>query len=294
MKTLVRFPIAKQIKGTYTVKMGIEKIAPYAFSLVGNSLKEIILPSTVKEIGAGAFERSFIEKIDLSLTSITEIPYSAFCSCYNLNSISFPNNIKIIGHSAFSFSGIKEITIPEGVERIESSAFDNSQLSEINLPSTIKFVGKNAFYELVEDGYYRDDLVVKGNLTEGFDHEKVTIEEDGNDLLLDALYDVPDIKGTIHFWEVKFCYGTGADFTDWAKFNISCNEEEFDLLQTFSSKQKKQNIDKLERLKALVKRIENKIENTIRDENEENYADWILNDDGIIRYRVKGFSESGM
>ena len=66
------------------------------------------------------------------------------------------------------------------------------------------------------------------------------------------------------------------------------------LLQTLSSKQKKQDIDKVKGLKALVERIENKIENIIRDENDPDYADWILNDDGIIRYRVKGFTESGM
>ncbi len=62
------------------------------------------------------------------------------------------------------------------------------------------------------------------------------------------------------------------------------------LLQTLSSKQKKQDIDKVKGLKALVERIEN----IIRDENDPDYADWILNDDGIIRYRVKGFTESGM
>ena len=295
MRVLVRFPAAKKVQGAYAVRNGVEKIAPYAFSLVGEGLKEIILPSSVKEIGKGVFDRSYIERVDLSTTKITEVPEDAFGSCYNLENISLPDSIKVINNYAFSYSGIKGIILPEGVERIGIYAFNNSQLATISLPSTIKSIGQNAFSDIDDgEGYYSDELTVIGNMAEGYDHEKVTIEEDGNDLLLDALYDVPDIKGQIHFWEVKFCYGTGAGFTDWAKFNISCNEEEFELLQTLSSKQKEQNIDKVEGLRALVERIENKIENTIRDENDENYADWVLNDDGVIRYRVKGFTESDM
>ena len=293
-KTLVRFPVNKNVKnGTFKVKKGVEKIAPSAFSKTGDKLEKIILPSTIKEIGERAFEWSFIKHIVLP-QSITKIPACAFLGCGCLEEISLPDSVSKIETEAFSYSSLKSIVIPEGVERIESYAFEQALLGEIYLPTTINFIGKNAFHELIDGLYYRDELIAKGNLTSGYDHEKVTIEEDGNDLLLDALYDVPDIKGQVHFWEVKFCYGTGAGFTEWEKFNVSCNEEEFDLLQTLSSKQKKQDIDKVKGLKALVERIENKIENIIRDENDPDYADWILNDDGIIRYRVKGFTESGM
>lgn len=292
LKTLVRFPVAKQTKGTYMVKKGVEKIAPYAFSLVGEGLKEIIFPSTVKELGKGVFEYSQIERIDLSLTNITEIPEDAFSSCMDLKNISLPDTVKVINRNALFGTENEEIIVPEGVERIEEEAFRNSSLRKISLPSTIKYIGKYAFANdnLKEcEAVLGDRLFVTGSMADSYNHENVTIEEEGNEILLNDLYYVPDCKGQIHFWEVEYCYGLPAGY-NWTTFKISCTKEEFNSLQRLlSAKQNMQDIGKIEKLKPMLERIRNRIENIIIFENNDSDADWLINDDGDIEYKLKGF-----
>lgn len=189
LKTLVRFPVGKPVKGTYAVRQGIEKIAPYAFSMSGERLHSVKMPSTIEEIGVGAFAYSSIERVVLS-PAITEIPENAFACCWQLKEIDLPAGIKVVGEGAFAYAGITEITIPEGVERIAPETFSNSNLGTINLPSSLQRIERNAFADLMEAGHRRYKLTVKGNLAKSYDSARLEIDEEGNELLLVALADV--------------------------------------------------------------------------------------------------------
>ena len=89
------------------------------------SVKEIILPETLEEIGNYALG-----------------------GCRNITSIVIPNSVRKIGEYAFSnCSGLTTIEIPEGVERIEYYAFESCSglTGSISLPSSVTYIGNYAF-----------------------------------------------------------------------------------------------------------------------------------------------------
>lgn len=88
-----------------------------------------------------------VEKIIIPDT-IEEIKAYAFDSCNSLTSVIISNNIKKIGRSAFySCENLKEISIPEGVTDIGAWAFYGcDSLTELSFPASIKSIGENAFW----------------------------------------------------------------------------------------------------------------------------------------------------
>ena len=143
-----------------------------------DKLNTVTLPSSLVYIGEWAFFGcTALEQISLEHTSVTEIGKYAFSLCSNLTSIGLPKTLEIIGRSAFSSSGLIEITIPEAVTSIGNSAFsDCESLAEIksnnstftapnncnalikgntlvvgcmntkNIPNSVTVIGDNAFY----------------------------------------------------------------------------------------------------------------------------------------------------
>lgn len=81
-----------------TIPEGVTEIDSIAFS--HSKIREIILPSTLKRIGTGAFRH-----------------------CEDLHSINIPDGVTEIGIQAFSHSSLKEIRLPAKLERIGDEAF---------------------------------------------------------------------------------------------------------------------------------------------------------------------------
>lgn len=95
------------------IKKGVTAIADFAFKGC-KKLKEIILPSTLKKIGACAFEGCPIKNI------------------------SIPKSVKSIEPGAFAGSSIKSITIPKTVKKLGEGVFGNcKKLESITMPGNI-------------------------------------------------------------------------------------------------------------------------------------------------------------
>ena len=95
------------------IKKGVTAIADFAFKGC-KKLKEIILPSTLKKIGAYAFE---------------ECP---------IKNITIPKSVKSIEPGAFAGSSIKSITIPKTVKKLGEGVFGNcKKLESITMPGNI-------------------------------------------------------------------------------------------------------------------------------------------------------------
>lgn len=99
-----------------------ETIDSYAFFNC-TALKNIVLPSNLKEINEHAFD-----------------------GCYDLETVDFPPALQTIGSNAFNgCSSLKQISLPS-LTRISDNAFYGcSQLLEARVPSTLEEVGDNAF-----------------------------------------------------------------------------------------------------------------------------------------------------
>ena len=92
------------------------------------------------------------ESINYDINSIT-IPNSVeiigervFEFCESLTSITIPDSVKEIGEGAFAYSGIKSIIIPNGVLTIKKNAFALCEsLISITIPDSVKEIGESVF-----------------------------------------------------------------------------------------------------------------------------------------------------
>ena len=80
-------------------------------------------------------------------SSVTEIGYGAFEDCSSLTSIEIPNSVTKIGGSAFrGCSSLKSVDLGNSVTKIGSSAFSRcSSLISIDIPNSVTSIGDYAF-----------------------------------------------------------------------------------------------------------------------------------------------------
>ena len=111
------------------------------------SINEVIGGSNLHDLGNGCFLGcANLEKVDLSKTKLSEIPYGAFANCAALKELSLPDTIKTIGGKSFSNCGIEELILPAGTKQILDAAFmDCGKLKNIAWNSEIRFIGYGAF-----------------------------------------------------------------------------------------------------------------------------------------------------
>ena len=126
------------------------------------SLKKVILPSTITEIGGGAFTRCS-EDITITFAEGTTLRFD------QMNSLILSDNDKILS-CYVKINDKSEISIPEPVETIKKSCFDSqkhitkiiflgnnlktieekafyslSSLTDLVLPSSVQYIGSSAF-----------------------------------------------------------------------------------------------------------------------------------------------------
>ena len=145
----------------------ITSIGPSAFYAC--SFSEINLPSSLKNIYAGAFAECDSLREVLFPEGLVSIGGLGFADCQNLEHIEIPSTVTYIGGGAFRFSALKSVDIPgsvkevngfgscghltevtlhEGTTSIGDGAFNTGSLKEMRLPSTINYIGMMAFNEL--------------------------------------------------------------------------------------------------------------------------------------------------
>lgn len=107
---------------------------------------EITVPNNVKVIGDGAFyEKTTLKKVMLP-KGLKEIGEEAFAECYGWNDdgdeteweINIPATVKKIGNSAFYYSNVKAITLPKKLKSLGESAFAYTKIKTLTIPNTIK------------------------------------------------------------------------------------------------------------------------------------------------------------
>lgn len=128
-----------------TFESGTVKIPDNACEFAGE-LKTVVIPSTVKEIGNGAFagcSKLSGVKFPLALESLGS---GAFGGCTEIKSIVIPKTLKECGASPFSNSGITDVKLEYGLATIYQRMFyDCANLETIKIPSSITEIGTEAF-----------------------------------------------------------------------------------------------------------------------------------------------------
>lgn len=110
-----------------------------------SKLASLEIPNTVKKFRDYAFYRCPLTSLVIP-NSVEEIGAWAF-QCYDkMNSLTLGTGLKTIGRRAFAGCAAQTLTIPEGVTSIGAEAFIYSMsLKTLTLPSTLKSIGSYAF-----------------------------------------------------------------------------------------------------------------------------------------------------
>lgn len=133
------------------------------------NIRKIILPKTLKSIGAGAFYGlSNLEEVDFSqCNDLSQIDAEAFSNT-NIKKLQLPASLNKLGQKAFANSGITSVnledlpylkTLTQGVfasnkltninlkniELVESGALADNQIKTIEIPSTMKSFSPESF-----------------------------------------------------------------------------------------------------------------------------------------------------
>lgn len=128
---------------------GVETIPDNYFktSPQNSCITTVVLPSTLKSIGASAFAGcATLTEITIP-EGVTSIGDSAFTSCEGLTSVKFASTIQSIGNHAFRYcSGLTAVTLPVSLETLGQYAFAQcSGLQKVSMPTGPKEICNNAF-----------------------------------------------------------------------------------------------------------------------------------------------------
>ncbi|KGN79073.1 cell surface protein [Porphyromonadaceae bacterium COT-184 OH4590] len=110
-----------------------------------DSLKKIVLPSTLKTIDVLAFYYNRVEEMNFP-EGLDSIGFSAVYATH-LTEIVLPNTVKKIGNAAFSDNKkLKRIVLPEGITKLPKRLCSLcSVLEEAEIPKSVTKIGRNAF-----------------------------------------------------------------------------------------------------------------------------------------------------
>jgi len=109
------------------------------------SIRELVLPESVLEIGSQAFKGCDWLKIVRLPAHLEGIRYRLFYGCTNLTEINLPEGLETIGEEAFlGCENLKEVSLPETLGEIGEDAFQDLDFGLVEFPDTLK-VGDSAF-----------------------------------------------------------------------------------------------------------------------------------------------------
>lgn len=152
----------------------VVSIAEFAFQ--NADIKSVVIPSTVKSIGANAFEYCYslasvtfnsgsqlsqlgngvfyncgkLTNINLQkCEKLASLPTGTFSDCSKLANIILPDSVTSIGSFAFfRCEALSNITLPEMLTEIEEATFqDCESLHNITIPEKVVKIGRYAFFK---------------------------------------------------------------------------------------------------------------------------------------------------
>ena len=196
---------------TIVIGEGITSVGDYAFyDFV--SVTDVILPESMINIGDHAFEDcEILEYINFG-NKLKTIGDYAFCNCDNLRDVTIPNSVISLGASAFSFSGVENLSIGKGLKEISTYAFyDCDNLRNLIIGENVETISTEAF-------------AISSNLKNVFIPSDVTKIQDS---AFDNCYNITDVyyEGTEKDWEsITFGYNNSSLLRATIHFGASADD----------------------------------------------------------------------
>ena len=139
--TLIQYPEGNTAT-RYEIPSSVINIGVGAFFHC-NSLTSVTIPESVTSIGNSVFSGCSSLAMVTIPEGITSIGNSAFFGCNSLASVTIPMSVKSIDDSAFSYCrSLTSVIIPKGLTSIGWSAFSNcSSLTSVAIPPSVSSIG---------------------------------------------------------------------------------------------------------------------------------------------------------
>ena len=133
--TLLSYDKSIQKYDVFRLPEGV-KVIPKDFFKEKLFATKLILPSTLKVVSSGAFERTLIEEIEFldgeGKGHALKIEYFAFERINNLRRVRLPKHVCWIWGHAFAYCQyLKKVTIGSNVKRVEKGAFYESPVKDV-------------------------------------------------------------------------------------------------------------------------------------------------------------------
>ena len=120
-------------RGSASVRLneGLEVLEEFCF--LGSGIRRLVLPSSVRRVGAGAFQEcGSLRCADLrAARGLKELGQRAFSGCGALGLVLLGEGLETICADCFAQSRLEEMTIPGSVRRVEQRAFSGSSLRSV-------------------------------------------------------------------------------------------------------------------------------------------------------------------
>ena len=121
---------------------GVTVIDCEAFA-AASALKEITLPSTLREIGEEAFIGCALEKVTLS-EGVETLGERAFAGCWNLKTITLPNTLRRMGYGVFAdCDELWGLTLPASLTEIDGNPIPAIPLSQHFFANSLRIAPDN-------------------------------------------------------------------------------------------------------------------------------------------------------
>lgn len=156
----VKIPPVKRIgdqcfSGTSKDNLGFIKVGH-------SSVRKLIIPDSVEEIGRSAFSHMVLDEFVLG-NQVREVDEFAFYKANIKCDIVIPASIKSIKKQSFAVGKFNNVKLENGIKQVDEGAFGFSSINELTIPASIVNIGYNSFQYLevnrviIEDGVKRID-----------------------------------------------------------------------------------------------------------------------------------------
>ncbi len=131
----------------FTIPASVTEIEEYAFS--GSAIESITIPATVQYIGEGAFsdcidlttvvfEGSVGVRVNVSTTYQNQLADFMFAGCTSLESVTLPEDLEVIGASAFDGCGsLTSIQLPSTLKTLDERSFAETGFTSFEIPASL-------------------------------------------------------------------------------------------------------------------------------------------------------------
>lgn len=137
----------------------LKKVGAGAFA--SNVIRKLVLPATITTYGKNVFEGNALEELVLPDT-MKAVP-EGLAANNKLKKIVIPDSVQKIGDRAFEYNALETVQFGKGLTEIGAGAFYGNDLKTVTIPAAVTKIGAEAFETTGNAMNFTGNIVVQGS-----------------------------------------------------------------------------------------------------------------------------------